>query len=155
MDREKGINEMILTKRLLKYSILIGCVLLISTWAFNFGNSKVLENVTINGVSLWRLNTTNYFDNLSKAWTSTSLSFDNIKPNKTWKSIGFFDFNGLFNNLCVIFDWIYFPINLLLWVIRWIVWIVRGLFAMLGLDIENGIMTIFTWVINNLMIPYI
>lgn len=88
-------------------------------------------------------------------------------PPRVWKSVAGLDwFDDLVNNLAFIFDWIYMPINVVLWPMRLSAWIVKQVFVILGFVAEtqtiNGttynpewFMKTFTWMSEHLAIPYI
>lgn len=105
-----------------------------------------------------------YLDNLSNAWTNNPLNFEDILPSRTWQNGGnIVNWEPIFNNLALIFDWIYFPLNLLLWVIRWLCWVIRGISAVCGISVyvsptgvyNSNLISILDFVIDKFMIPYV
>ena len=63
----------------------------------------------------------------------------------------------------LIFDWLYFPINFILWLLRWVCWLLKIMLAIIGwntLQDANGnyysvLAQILAWITQNLMIPYV
>jgi len=140
--------------------ILIALVSLTITWAFGIYN-VMIQQQTINGIEIYTFNIRIYLSNLSNAWQTNALNFQDVIPSRTWSND--WSWSNIGNNMAFIFDWLYFPINFVLWLDRWICWLLRLLLAIIGWNIgldENGnyystLSMILTWCIENLFIPYI
>lgn len=139
---------MLVIKRTLKYSIIIGLVILILTNVFNFGVSNILYKTTYNNIEMYKIDLQQYFINLEKARSTVSLDFTSILPTRVWNT-------DIINNLALIFDWLYMPINFILWIIRFIVYLIKNILALCAVDCESGLMIGFNWIMQNLMIPYL
>ena len=88
-------------------------------------------------------------------------------PSRQWISNGADVIYIISNNIAVIFDWLYMPINIVLWVFRLIAFVFYSTFMLLGMTPAGGIivngqtyqpewfMTTLNWIVQNLAIPYI
>lgn len=155
-----------LIKTTWKPLLLIALVSLTAVWAFNI-QSLIVEKATINGIQMYVFNVRNYLQNVSNSWERSALNFEDILPPVQWQELGNNPFDeefwtALLNNLAFIADWLYFPINFILWLWRWGAWLIRLMLGIVGWNIQqvNGqyyseLAKILNWVITNLMIPYI
>lgn len=155
-----------LIKSTLKYTIFLGLIGIVIAWLFGLQNS-FSHSETINGMKILVFDYKIYVDSLTNSFMTNALQFEDILPNRTWQEVqgAVWDevfWNSLFNNMALIFDWLYFPLNFLLWIIRWISWVMRVALALIGWDFTtvNGeynstLIKVLTWIIEQLMIPYI
>lgn len=147
----------------MKYIIIIALISLVSTWAFGIYNNMIQET-TINGITIKTFDIRIYLNNVSNAWNTAALDFETILPDREWDDTAAWNnWDGLFNNIALLFDYLYLPINFVLYILRWIAWILRLALAIIGWNIStdgNGVYFsnlayILTWITQNLMIPYL
>lgn len=156
-----------LIKTAWKPLILIAVVSLAVTTAFNLPNLLITTEY-INGVKISHFNLQTYLNSISNAWESNALNFEDILPDREWEEItsSFVEsqfWEAIGNNIALLFDYVYFPINFILWVLRWICWLVKILLTIIGWPTmmnTNGtydsvLTTILVWIIQNLQIPYL
>ena len=155
-----------LVNKLIKPITIIALVSIVATWAFNVQN-VLITDTTINGVAIKTVDLRTYLINITNAWETNALNFEDILPSRQWEEVtgSVIDstfWNALFNNMALIFDWLYFPINFILWILRWISWLLKLLLAVIGWNVgqNNGVyysqlVEILVWITKNLMIPYI
>lgn len=149
---------MSLIQKTMKYTMMIGLLSFVFAFALNIEMSFI-GTETINGQTLTTFQLDAYLRNLSNTWNGYPLQFRDILPPRTWDSTGTWD--AIFNNLAYIFDWIYFPLNLVLYVVRWFAWILCLVFALFGFTMTvnpetiTGLNDILPWLVSHLMIPYI
>lgn len=147
--------------------ILIALVSLTITWAFNIQNTMITTQ-TINGIKIMTFNAHTYMQNISNAWRTNALNFQDIIPPTQWEDVSgnmlqsqFWE--SLVNNMAVIANWAYFPINFVLWILRWVTWLCNILLAIIGWNTQqdaygnynSNLVMINDWITQNLMIPYI
>ena len=150
-----------LTNKLIKPVTIIALISIVITWAFNIQNILV-ETQTINGITIKVVNLRTYLSALSNAWETNALNFDDILPTRQFESTNNF-ISDISNNMLALFDWLYFPINFLLYIIRWTCWIFKLLLTIIGWNTGvdsygnyySELARILTWVTQNLMIPYV
>lgn len=156
-----------IVNKLLKPVIIIACVSMVITWAFNVQNMLITET-TYNGITMKVVNFRLYLQNLTNAWETNALNFNDVIPPGSWQEVSgsIVDssfWNSLFNNMAYIIQWLYFPINFLLYITRWVAWIVKLALALIGWNTatnSNGeyyssLVQILVWITQNLKIPYI
>ena len=160
-----------LIKQTLKYTIFLGLIGLFVMYAFKLHGTFVDTRV-INGQTIYTFNWYTYINNLNNAWTTTTLSFEEILPSREYIDLNDIGFDPLdedywgaiYNNIALTFDWIYFPINIILWLIRWLAWVFKLVLALIGWDFtkdpglytyNSGLVNALTWIVNELMIPYL
>lgn len=152
-----------LVNKFIKPITIIALISIVSTWAFGIYNVLITEQ-TINGITIKTVDLRIYLDNLVNAWSTTALNFDSILPQRTWDNTAAWNnWDGIFNNLAFLFDWLYFPLNFILYILRWISWIFKLALALIGWNVgqdNNGIYyselaKILAWITQNLFIPYV
>ena len=156
-----------LVNKLIKPITIIALISIVATWVFNIQNVLISEQ-TINNVRIKVVDLRLYLLNISNAWQSNALNFNDILPTRLWEEVtgSIIDstfWNALFNNMALIFDWLYFPINFILWLLRWLCWLLKIVLAIIGWNVgynSNGVyysqlVEILVWITDNLMIPYI
>ena len=151
-----------LIKKIMPAIILLGCIGLILTLLFGY-NTLVNEYITPNGVKMYYIDIPQYAENINNAITGTPPPFETITPSRTWVAVAGTDwYKDLVNNLAYLFDWLYFPINVILYALRWVAWVYKIEFAVIGWPMKqiNGsyqsvIIQILNWLSQNYMIPYI
>lgn len=150
-------------KSTLKYTIFLGLIGMFIVWAFNL-NSAFATKQIINGQEIYTFNWFNYLTALNDAWSTTALDINEIMPNREWQTatdlVTFFTAWG--NDMAFIFDWLIFPLNFFLWLIRWFCWIINLLLALIGWDFSltdgeynSMLIKILNWMKESLIIPYI
>lgn len=153
--------DMTIIKKCLGWTVIIGTISLSLSWFMSF-NLALLIKDSINGIEFYRIDLAYYTTNLSNTWDSFPATFNNLLPPRQWDSTGTWD--SIFNNIAYVFDWLYFPINLLLFFIRMISWFFVILLALMGIETAPAFIQgetagtfidTFVWVSKNLMIPYI
>lgn len=156
-----------LIKTAWKPLIFIALVSLTTTVAFNIQNTMITTEI-INGIKIYHFNLQTYLQNMNNAWQTNALNFEDIIPPTQWVEVtGNMLQNefwrSLINNLAVIANWAYFPINFILWLLRWVTWLCNILLAVIGWNTQkdamgnyySNLVMINDWVTQNLMIPYI
>lgn len=153
------ITKIILILGLLAFSFSI-------TW--NILEMPYIRTMTINGVTLYTYDAENYLNNIQLSWDGLAQLWKELIPTRTWESGGsLLNWDPLMNNLALIFDWIYMPINFILTILRTIAFIIIKLFSMLGIitipnTIINGVTynppwfaSLFNTIKDYFFIPYI
>ena len=172
---------MIIVKKTMKYVIIIALVSYILTYLFKF-NTGIIQKYEVYGITQYRFSIKDYLVNLSNFNTYTNISITTIIPSRTWTDPGsnwisdqFWE--AIINNIAYIFDWLYFPLNIILYVIRLAVYVVRLLLAVIGWPLsthiqlstscgigqpycyevvfDSQLMQALTWITNKLIIPYV
>lgn len=150
---------MVIVKKTMKYTIFIGIMALVMAFALGLQFSFISQQ-TINGQTLTTFNLSGYLENLSNNWNGFPIGFDKILPPRTWADTGDW-WADAGNNIALVFDWIYFPLNLILYIIRIFAWVLILVLSLLGFTMNmqattiTGINDLLPWLVNNLMIPYI
>lgn len=153
--------------KLIKPIIIIACISMVITWAFNIQN-VLITDINIDEIQMKVVDFRLYLMNLTNAWESNALNFDDVIPPGDWQEVtgSIVDdtfWNALFNNMGYVIQWLYFPINFLLYITRWVAWLCKLLLALIGWNVgknSNGdyystLVQILVWVTQNLKIPYI
>lgn len=156
-----------LVNKLMKPIMIIAIISIVITWAFNVEN-VLITDVTYNGIQMKTLDFRLYLENVNSAWITNALNFQDILIDREWVEIEgnitksqFWEDLG--NNLAFLFDCLYFPINLILWINRWISWLIRIVLALIGWNVGtradgsyySTLVQILDWIIENFKIPYI
>ena len=136
---------------------------------FNIQSPYLITYVADTGIKITYYDYGQYFIQVSNSFNTFGAQLQLEFPWRTWQTN--MDLTNwlsvLMNNIAFIFDWMYMPINIALWVLRLMAWIIKSALVILGF-IEfantpiNGIvyqpewfMTTLTWMSQNLSIPYI
>lgn len=153
---------LLVMKKMLPLIIIVACISLTLTLFFNIDNTLITQQ-TINGINIKQFNLYTYTMNINNLFTEYAIDFKTILPSNEWQnlegSVITAEFwKSLFNNILVIFEWVYFPINFLLYVIRWILWFSELLLGLIGYPIDpekSTLITIIEWCKTYLIIPKI
>ena len=167
---------MLLVKKLMPIIIVLGLISITLTLIFNLENQLTYE-MTINGIKLYVFDLDKYIQNLNNAWDTLSLDFFTIIPDATFKTANgnmlTADYwNTMFDNFKVIFNWMYMPINFVMYIWRWIAFFIQIALTLMGWPIimkggevegwiqntpvyTSVLQTILTWIKWNLVIPYL
>lgn len=131
------------------------------TETYNYGNITT---------TMYKYDFLGYIRNIENSFTNIQileLKFPErqwINTTSTFLEKDFWD--ALINNIALIFDWLYMPINIILYPIRLILWLIRNLLTILGMNYQtiyyneqiiepNAIMQLLNNIVNNLYIPYV
>lgn len=151
----------------------LGIILVICFFALTFKTffgiaSPYLQTTTTEfGQKITYYDYGTYFTQLNNSFNNFGQQLQIDIPERTWKNVGGLDwFEDLANNLAVIFNWIYFPINVILWPIRLLSWAIKETLILLGFvefqTTINGItynpewfMKTLSFLSQKLAIPYI
>lgn len=156
---------MLVIKKFFPYLIIIGTLGLVLFAIFGMNTLVRIEHV--NGFDMVKFDVLGYLKNINIASTELPPAFNSILPTRTYQEGAGLDFfPALANNLAMIFDWLYFPINFILYILRWLAYIWKLFFSILGwpmtYNIVNGekvydsqVIFVLQTVIEGLMIPYI
>lgn len=159
-----------LAKNMMKFTIFLGIIGIFIAWAFQLQNTFVqTRTITVGEYSstMYYFDWYKYTNTLSNVWTTDALDFSTIIPTRTWDSSA--TIGALVNNIAYVFDWLYFPINFLAYILRWICWITRLSLGLLGWDFSMNttivgeeweqynsvLIKVLTWITQKLVIPYI
>lgn len=151
-----------LVKKIMPYMIVIGIFGYVLFIAFGF-NTLVTKITTEQGIDMYIIDVHTYLNNLGGINNMTPPPFKELLPTRTWKAIAGNDwYMDLVNNLALLFDWIYMPINVIMYVVEWICYGLLVIFTCLGwpLTQTNGvydsvIIGILNWFSQNLFIDYL
>lgn len=154
-----------LFKKIIKYTIILGvigfCLNMIFDNAIGF-----LQIERYNGVLIYRYDYFSYMENLRQSFTGTTeLTLE--LPTRIWQNTNANMINEEFwevmgNNLALIFDYLIFALNILLWPLRLMAYFLRGVLAIIGLNVISPQESTLKWLIdlvnnmvNFIQIPYV
>jgi hypothetical protein len=151
----------------------LGIILVICFFAVTFKtffgiNTPYLQTYTTElGQQITYYDYSAYFMQINNSFNNFGQQLQLQLPSRQWVNVGGLDwFADLANNLAVVFNWIYFPLNVILWPIRLLTWILKETLILLGFvefttTVNNvtynpeWFMTTLSWLSQNLAIPYI
>lgn len=139
-------------KKVLPFTIIISVVSFVLMRIFD-SNNGLLQLQTINGIKIYVFNLNQHIQNIQNASDLRPLIDVNIFPEKEW--INAFTLEALTNNIAVVFNWLYMPINVFLTPLRFSCYITKLTFTLLGVANDNAIMNLLSEGITKLVIPYI
>lgn len=137
--------------------IMLGTIGYIINSIFNRNSVSFLHPIVISGETYYTYDLLGYIKNIKETITDLSI-LELATPEREWSNAG--NIQAIINNLVVIFNWIYMPINVILWPIRIVGYLLLNLLALIGINIQNptyssGLIKTLTWITQNLSIPYI
>lgn len=151
-----------------KLIILLGCIAFSFTITWTIIELPYLTKNTINGQTIYIYDTQTYLSNLQLGWTGLQEIWQELLPTREWQNGGsLINWSPMFNNLALVFDWVYMPINLILTIIRTLSYVIIKLFSFIGLitipnTTINGVVYQPVWFVNlfitikdYFIIPYI
>lgn len=151
-----------------KFIILIAMIAFSFTITWQIFEIPYLTSQTINGQTIYYYDFENYLNNIQLNWDGLRDIWGDLIPWRTWISdITLNNWtNALANNIALLFDYIYMPINLICTIFRTIAFLMVKAFSILGLITTeitiNGItytppwfITMFNFIRQKFIIPYI
>lgn len=130
----------------------------------------IYKYTTSLGQTMWRFDIHEYLINIQNNFTSIA-ELELEKNPLEWQNTqaSFIDrqfWQTLLNNLAYMFNYFIYFLNVILFIIRFMAYVITNILAILGMvrnPIEyngqifepNWLMTIFTWITQNLQIPFI
>lgn len=146
-------------KATLKYLVLIGCIGIVLLFVFNT-DTALLQKVSYNGFTFYKVDINTYIHNINYTAGSFPTDWEHLVPQRLvyelHTSIDIPEmWNTLFNNMLCMIDWLYFPINLILWLWRIVVWIGKMALSLLGIPNTWSLMQALNWITQHMFIPYL
>lgn len=154
-----------MAKKFITISIILGTIAFALNMIFNDAISY-LSIDRVNNVLIYKYDFWQYLENIRNSFTGTTQLTLELPP-RQWINVGGTNWwDDIINNLAVILDYIIFAINIMLWPLRLGAFALRGLLAIIGIQVVaiNGIpiehsLSWLTTLVNGLIefiqIPYV
>lgn len=162
---------MTILKKLFPYIVIFGIFAIMLNNLFNEDNALFSTITTNSGLTMYKLDLHKYIYNLENMWKANTLQFNQLIQTRTWQTTNATMlqsefWNVMINNLAYIFNWLYLPINIICFILRFVMYLAYLILGFLGFNTEytalNGtinstspLMGIIEWIFTYFQIPYI